>query len=91
MGDIVQAPWAAITCVKARAISGLKLLIDENLSPVLARWVIAFREAGLDRLTQWARLQESMAYVEMHCAGDLVNKVLEVWGSGEFLLREIPV
>ena len=123
----------------------MKLLIDENLSPVLARWanesgvfasaviyvglqgkpdiniwryayendlvvvtvnvedfivlakgvelhpgVIAFREAGLDRLTQWARLQGSLAYVETHCAGDLVNKMLEVWGNGEFLLQEIP-
>ena len=123
----------------------MKLLIDENLSPLLARWanesglfasaviyvglqgkpdiniwryafennlvvvtvnvedfivlakgvdlhpgVIAFREAGLDRLTQWSRLQESLTYVESHCAGDLVNKVLEVWGSGEFLLQEIP-
>lgn len=122
----------------------MKLLIDENLSPVLARWanesgvfassviyvglqgkpdiniwryafendlvvvtvnvadfialakgvelhpgVIVFREAGLDRLTQWARLQECLAYVETHCAGDLLNKVLEVWGSGEFLLQEI--
>jgi len=123
----------------------LKLLIDESLSPVLARWanelglfasaviyvglqgkpdiniwryafendlvvvtvnvedfivlangvelhpgVIAFREAGLNRQTQWVRLQETLAYVESHCAGDLVNKVLEVWGSREFLLQEIP-
>lgn len=123
----------------------MKLLIDENLSPVLARcanesglitsavvyvglqgkpdiniWryayendlvvvtvnvedfivlangvdlhpgVIAFREAGLNRQTQWVRLQEALAYVESHCAGDLVNKVLEVWGSGAFLLQEIP-
>lgn len=123
----------------------MKLLIDENLSPLLARWanesgvvasaviyvglqgkpdidiwryafendfvvvtvnvedfivlakgvalhpgVIAFREAGLDRLAQWARLQEAMAYVESHCAGDLVNKVLEVRGSGGFWLQEIP-
>jgi len=127
------------------AIHGLKLLIDENLSPMLARWaseigvfasaaiyvglqgkpdidlwlyafrndlvvvtvntedfinlaknvelhpgVIAFREAGLDRQTQWERLKEALVYIETYCAGDLVNKVLEVRGSGDFLLQEIP-
>lgn len=123
----------------------MNLLIDENLSPFLARWaneqgisayaaiyvglqgkpdveiwryafennqtvvtvntgdfialakhaevhpgVIAFREAGLDRLTQWSRLKEALSYVESYCAGELVNKVLEVHGEGEFVLQEIP-
>jgi predicted nuclease of predicted toxin-antitoxin system len=52
--------------------------------------VIAFREAGLDRKTQWARLREALAYVQLHCAGELVNKILEVRGSGDFLLHTVP-
>lgn len=52
--------------------------------------VIAFREAGLARLTQWSRLKEALDYIESNCAGDLVNKVLEVRGSSDFLLQEIP-
>lgn len=123
----------------------MKLLIDENLSPWLARWaneqgleasaaiysglqgkpdlqiwqyafvrsqvvvtvnvgdfinlaqkvelhpgVIAFREAGLDRATQWLRLQQALQFVEAHCAGDLTNLVLEVRCDGDFVLQAIP-
>ncbi|NCC32471.1 MAG: hypothetical protein EOM24_10680 [Chloroflexia bacterium] len=123
----------------------MKLLIDENLSPLLAQWaneqgieasaviyvglqgqpdikvwryayaqsqivvtvnvgdfinlaekidlhpgVIAFREAGLDRATQWARLQEAVRFVDRHCANDLTNHVLEVRGVGDLILHEIP-
>lgn len=52
--------------------------------------VIAFREAGLDRKTQWERLQEAIRFVEEHCAGDLTNQVLEVKRSGELVLHAIP-
>ncbi|MBK1646860.1 hypothetical protein CKO25_19950 [Thiocapsa imhoffii] len=52
--------------------------------------VIAFREAGLDRKTQWERLQEAIRFVERHCAGDLTNQVLEVKRSGELVLHAIP-
>lgn len=123
----------------------MKLLIDENLSPLLVRWaneqgldasaalyvglqgqpdiqvwqyayaqsqivvtanvgdfirlarsidlhpgVIALREAGLDRQTQWQRLQTAIRFVETHCAGDLTNHVLEVKGADELLLHAIP-
>ncbi|MEA3643866.1 MAG: DUF5615 family PIN-like protein [Lamprobacter sp.] len=123
----------------------MKLLIDENLSPLLARWaneqgieasavihvglqgkpdsqiwqyaykhsqivvtvnvgdfislaqnidlhpgVIAFREAGLDRVAQWARLYETIQYTEANCDGDLTNQVLEVRGIGDLVLHAIP-
>lgn len=52
--------------------------------------VIAFREAGLDRKTQWERLQEAIRFLEAHCAGDLTNQVLEVKGYGDLVLHAIP-
>ncbi|RKT45588.1 DUF5615 family PIN-like protein [Thiocapsa rosea] len=52
--------------------------------------VIAFREAGLDRKTQWERLQQAIRFVEDQCEGDLTNQVLEVKRSGDLVLHTIP-
>lgn len=123
----------------------MQLLIDENLSPRLARWaceqgypaeaavhvglagasdsnvfaqafrrdqvvvtvnvgdfmtlaagmevhpgVIALREAELNAHQQWQRLQQALVYAEQICAGDLLNRVLEVQGNGLFVLHLIP-
>jgi hypothetical protein len=76
----------------------LKLLIDENLSPRLARWawvdlhpgVIALREAELSAVLQWDRLKTALAFVEQACNGDLINRVLEVQEGGQCLMHAIP-
>jgi len=120
----------------------VRLLIDENLSPLLAQWanaagfpaeaiahvglagatdtavwrhayahdqvvvtvnvgdflqlaasaelhpgVIALREAGLSRDEQWQRLRQALEYLEDQC---MVNQVLEVFGDGAWLLRQLP-
>ncbi len=76
----------------------MKLLIDENLSPRLARWaceygypgVIALREAELNPHQQWARLKAALAFAEQTCGGDLLNNVLEVQAEDRFVLHTIP-
>ena len=52
--------------------------------------VIVLREAGLNRLEQWERLRDAMAFVQTECAGELINRVLEIPGKGAYVLHMIP-
>lgn len=52
--------------------------------------VIVLREAGLNRLEQWERLREAIRFVQTECAGELVNRVLEIRGKGTYVLHMIP-
>jgi predicted nuclease of predicted toxin-antitoxin system len=52
--------------------------------------VIVLREAGLNRLEQWERLRDAIAFIQAECAGDLVNRVLEIRGKDAYRLHVIP-
>lgn len=55
-----------------------------------AAGVIVLREAGLNRLEQWERLRDAIAFVHAEYAGDLVNRVLEIRGKGAYRLHVLP-
>lgn len=52
--------------------------------------VIVLREAGLNCLEQWERLRAAIAFVQAECAGDLVNRVLEIRSRDAYRLHVIP-
>ena len=52
--------------------------------------VIAFRESGLSREDQWARLNEALSFLRERNGGQLLNEVLAVRGEGELRLLKIP-
>lgn len=64
----------------------MNLLIDENLSPLLVRWANELGIAASAVIYVGLQGKPDLA----HCAGDLVNKILEVRGSGDFLLHTVP-
>jgi predicted nuclease of predicted toxin-antitoxin system len=62
-------------------------LLDVELHPGL----IVMREAGLSRTEQWNRLEPVVQHVLATAdANFMVNRVIEIWGVGEFDVREIP-
>lgn len=64
----------------------IHLAVSAELHP----GVIVLREAGLNRLEQWERLREAIRFVQTECAGELVNRVLEIPGGGTYVLHKIP-
>jgi predicted nuclease of predicted toxin-antitoxin system len=51
--------------------------------------IIAFRVPGLSSAEQWAHLEPVVEHVLAE-ALDLTNKLVEVWGVGDFAGSEIP-
>lgn len=73
--------------VTANARDFLELL-DVELHPGL----IVLREGGLSRAEQWARLELALDHAQGRAdpAAYMVNRVVEVFGPGEVVTREIP-
>ena len=62
-------------------------LLDVDVHPGL----IVLRESGLSRDEQWRRIQPVVEYVKNSGDKDfLLNKLIEVAGTGRFEKREIP-
>ncbi|HEY3912683.1 MAG TPA: DUF5615 family PIN-like protein [Stellaceae bacterium] len=74
-----------LTVVTANARDFIELL-DAELHPGL----IVMREAGLSRVEQWNRLEPVVQHVLATAdANFMVNRVIEIWGVGEFDVREV--
>ena len=53
--------------------------------------MIVLRESGLSRDEQWRRIQPVVEYVKNSGDQDfLLNKLIEIAGTGRFETREIP-
>jgi hypothetical protein len=53
--------------------------------------LIVLRESGLSRDEQWRRIQSVVEYVKHSGDKDfLLNKLIEIAGTGRFETREIP-
>jgi predicted nuclease of predicted toxin-antitoxin system len=62
-------------------------LLDVDVHPGL----IVLRESGLSRDEQWRRIQPVVEYVKNSGDKDfLLNKLIEIAGTGRFETREIP-
>ena len=62
-------------------------LLDVDVHPGL----IVLRESGLSRDEQWRRIQPVVEYVKNSGDKDfLLNKLIEIAGTGRFEAREIP-
>jgi hypothetical protein len=62
-------------------------LLDVDVHPGL----IVLRESGLSRDEQWRRIQPVVEYVQNSGDKDfLLNKLIEIAGTGRFETREIP-
>jgi len=62
-------------------------LLDVDVHPGL----IVLRESGLSRDEQWRRIQPVVEYLQNSGDKDfLLNKLIEIAGTGRFETREIP-
>jgi hypothetical protein len=62
-------------------------LLDAGVHPGL----IVLRESGLSRDEQWSRIQPVVEYAKNSGDKDfLLNKLIEIAGTGRFETREIP-
>jgi len=76
-----------LTLVTTNARDFIELLYVE-LHPGL----IVIREPGLSRIEQWSRLEPVVQLVLTTADKNfMVNRVIEIWGVGDFDVREIPV
>ncbi len=63
-------------------------LLDVDVHPGL----IVLRDSGLSRADQWDRLRPVIEHLKRSRDQDpLVNKLIEVTGTGQFVVRDIPV
>ena len=51
--------------------------------------LVVVRESGLSREEQWARLEPIIAFLA-DTRASLINHVIEVYGPGDFEIRELP-
>jgi hypothetical protein len=75
-----------LTVVTANARDFIELL-DVELHPGL----IVIREGGLSRTEQWTRLKPVLQHVLATVDPNfMTNRVIEVWGVGDFDVRDAP-